>query len=216
MKSMPAFAIASARTQARGSSIMVPILYGMDLSGSWYSDRTSVMVSFIIGVMNSISLLVDTSGIIISICGEAEPSFTTSQAADIAAVTCILVISGYTTESRHPRKPIIGLTSSNSSHRFLMTSSSPIISHVSSSLGKNSCRGGSSKRIVTGKPLIATKMAFISSFWYTERSFSNISRFSWVSANTIFLMVLILSISLKNICSVLQSPIPSAPSKRAV
>lgn len=43
------------------------------------------------------------------------------------------------------------------------------LSYLTSTLGKNSCRGGSRRRIVTGRPSIAVKIPSKSSVWYWMR-----------------------------------------------
>lgn len=89
-----------------------------------------------------------TNGIIISGTISYPSSSLTSIAASINALVCILAISGYVTAKRHPLCPIIGLNSCSSVHFSFkcstvtpMSLASCLIS--SSSVGKNSCRGGS-------------------------------------------------------------------------
>ena len=79
-----------------------------------------------------------------------------------------------------------------------------------SSCGTNSCNGGSIVRIVTGFPFITSKMP-AKSLRCNGRSFESASfRWSTVSARIISRIGPILP-SPKNICSVRQRPIPSAP-----
>ena len=89
-----------------------------------------------------------------------------------------------------------------------------MISISSCLTGKNSCRGGSNKRIVTGKPFIASKIPTKSDFWYGNSLSSDAFLSSTFFARIIFLTFLIL-LSSKNICSVLVKPIPSAPNDLA-
>ena len=80
--------------------------------------------------------------------------------------------------------------------------------------GINSCSGGSSKRIVTGRPFIASKIP-IKSFFCNGKIFLRASFLcSCVSEAIIALKWISLSLS-KNMCSVRQRPIPSAPKLKA-
>ncbi len=109
----------------------------------------------------------------ISISGIAlTPFFSTLTAAEKIALTCISIISGYTTANRHPLNPSIGLNSCRASIvstiDFGVVLSSFAISSISftcSALGKNSCNGGSSILIITGSPFIAVKIPSKSSLW---------------------------------------------------
>ena len=83
-----------------------------------------------------------------------------------------------------------------------------------SSLGRNSCSGGSSSRIVTGRPSIASKIPMKSCFWNGSSSASAALRPASSSARIIFRMAT-MRWSPKNMCSVRQRPIPSAPNERA-
>ncbi len=88
-------------------------------------------------------------------------------------------------------------------------------SAISSSVcGTNSCNGGSRKRIVTGWPSSASKSCSKSSCWYGRIFASAISRSSTVSAQIIWRNGR-MRLCEKNMCSVRQRPIPSAPSSRA-
>ena len=83
-----------------------------------------------------------------------------------------------------------------------------------SSVGTNSCSGGSKKRMVTGLPSRASYNASKSPCC-TGRIFSKASSLSsTVSEQIISRNASILSPS-KNICSVRQRPMPSAPNSRA-
>ena len=84
----------------------------------------------------------------------------------------------------------------------------------SSSVGTNSCRGGSRKRMVTGSPSIASYSCSKSPCCSGRILDSASSLSSTVSEQIISRNASILSPS-KNICSVRQRPIPSAPSSRA-
>ena len=68
---------------------------------------------------------------------------------------CISVISGYVTASRQPRKPSIGFISCRSPRgRRVSSIGSHGLRHFRDLLsvcGRNSCSGGSSRRIVTGR-----------------------------------------------------------------
>ena len=85
----------------------------------------------------------------------------------------------------------------------------------SSSLGKNSCKGGSKSLIVTGNSFINLNIS-TKSFFCIGNIFSNAFLLSFsLSENIISLTASIRSLS-KNICSVLHKPIPSAPNSKAV
>ena len=89
----------------------------------------------------------------ISTCGAVPVRSSTALAARTIARTCISYTSGHCRPSRQPRVPSIGFASCSSPMRRRIASEV-----ASSSAGRNSCRGGSSSRIVTGKPAIASKM----------------------------------------------------------
>ena len=97
------------------------------------------------------------------------PSFRTSRQACTSARTCILNSSGIRIPRRTPRRPSIGLDScrrltaaKTACWRGEISSpsaSARAISALSSAmLGRNSCSGGSSRRMVTGSPDIAIMM----------------------------------------------------------
>ena len=75
---------------------------------------------------------------------------------------------------------------------------------------KNSCRGGSSKRIVTGRPSMAFRMPLKSFFWKGSNSITAARRSISLFANIILRMARI-RVSSKNMCSVRHKPIPWAP-----
>mmetsp|Transcript_6562 Transcript_6562/g.23134 ORF Transcript_6562/g.23134 Transcript_6562/m.23134 type:complete len:360 (-) Transcript_6562:999-2078(-) len=125
---------------------------------------------------------------------------------------------------RQPRKPSMGFTSLSFSMRSSTSSSGAPVSAAmeltiessSSPSGRNSCSGGSRRRIVTGRPSIALKMPSKSARWNTRMSSRATLRLS-VSAAMIILRTLRMRSSvLKNMCSVRTRPMPSAPFSRAV
>mmetsp|Transcript_2613 Transcript_2613/g.9640 ORF Transcript_2613/g.9640 Transcript_2613/m.9640 type:complete len:248 (+) Transcript_2613:508-1251(+) len=153
----------------------------------------------------------------------SHPSLWALHAASRTALAWVLAISGWAMASRQPLNPSMGLTSCSfstrckTSWRGTLVSSEMAPTRSSSSLpsGKNSCRGGSSSLMVTGRPRIARKMPSKSSLWNTRIS-SRAFRLSASSAAMIILLTLLsLSSVLKNMCSVLTSPMPSAPFSRA-
>ena len=79
-----------------------------------------------------------------------------------------------------------------------------------SSVGTNSCSGGSRKRTVIGRPSSAIYMASKSPCCIGSSLASAFSRCSTVSEQIISRMAGIRSAS-KNMCSVRQRPMPSAP-----
>ena len=80
--------------------------------------------------------------------------------------------------------------------------------------GKNSCSGGSSKRIVTGRPAIIVNSDSKSSRCIGKSFASAASRPSVSLAMIICRMAMIRSAS-KNMCSVRLRPMPSAPKSSA-
>ena len=146
-------------------------------------------------------------------------AFLTSIAARITAVVCILAISGYVTARRHPRCPIIGLNSWREAMIVLICSTvlpwaSASFLMSASSVGTNSWRGGSRKRIVTGLPSRASKRPLKSSCW-NGRTFARAFSLSSAVSEQIISRNASIRPSPKNICSVRQRPIPSAPSSTA-
>ena len=88
-------------------------------------------------------------------------------------------------------------------------------SSISASLwGRNSCKGGSSNRIVTGSPAITSKISSKSERCI-GRSFASASRRPASSSARIISRTAMIRSASKNMCSVRQSPIPSAPKSRA-
>ena len=118
-----------------------------------------------------------------------------------------------------PRCPNIGFSSCKS-FILLLISCSEIFKLLATMeisfllLGKNSCKGGSSRRTVTGSPLIVLNISIKSFFWNGRIFFKASFRSSTFLDKIICLTYKILSSS-KNICSVLQRPIPSAPKSLA-
>ena len=122
--------------------------------------------------------------------------------------------------SRQPRWPSIGLDSVSAMTRSRSSAGSTFIaaatSAISSSLfGRNSCSGGSSRRIVTGRPRMMVKSSTKSlalhaaGAWPAPRGGP-----SELSARIISRTARMRSPS-KNMCSVRQRPMPSAPNSRA-
>ena len=89
-------------------------------------------------------------------------------------------------------------------------------SSISASVfGRNSCSGGSSRRIVTGRPLMISNSSAKSCRCIGRSLASAARRPSSVSDRIISRIATIRSPS-KNMCSVRQRPMPSAPNERAV
>ena len=86
---------------------------------------------------------------------------------------------------------------------------------TSSTPGRNSCSGGSSRRIVTGRPAISSKRPSKSCCWSGSSSSSAARRSSSVSAMIIARIFGWRSAAM-NMCSVRQRPMPSAPNSRAL
>ncbi|CAB4571528.1 unannotated protein [freshwater metagenome] len=137
------------------------------------------------------------------------------------ARTCMAYRPGFTTPRRTPRVPSIGL---NSAHSWAAPSSvvssavRPAVAFLissSSTRGRNSCSGGSSKRTVTGNPSMAVRISMKSFFWTTRSSSSAAASSSGVSARIMRRTTGSRS-GARNMCSVRHSPIPSAPRARAL
>ena len=79
---------------------------------------------------------------------------------------------------------------------------------------RNSCSGGSSRRIVTGRPAIASNRPSKSSCWSGSSS-ASASRRSSSSSAMIIARIFGWRSSAMNMCSVRHRPMPSAPSSRA-
>ena len=136
------------------------------------------------------------------------------------ARTCMAYKPGLITPRRTPRVPSIGLTSAHecaASINFDSSAVRPTVAFLissSSTLGKNSCNGGSSKRTVTGNPLIARSNAAKSSVC-TLRNSSNAAASSAGVLAKIMRRTTGKRSGAKNMCSVRHNPIPSAPYSRA-
>mmetsp|Transcript_26972 Transcript_26972/g.58960 ORF Transcript_26972/g.58960 Transcript_26972/m.58960 type:complete len:445 (+) Transcript_26972:1164-2498(+) len=208
--------MAPACSAARGTSIMVPTLYFRAPSrpaalSTWPATlrtRASWFWS---------SAGVPTSGTMISGL-TTPPLFATLTAASKMACTCISVISGYVMPRRQPLKPSIGFTSDSLSmvsytSSTLMPASWARAAQTSSisPSGRNSCRGGSSSRMVTGRPSMALKMPSKSALWKGSRSARALRRASLLCATIILLTAAMRSSLAKNMCSVRHRPMPSAP-----
>ena len=83
-------------------------------------------------------------------------------------------------------------------------------SHSASVHGRNSWSGGSRSLMVTGWPSIASRMPSKSSRW-NGSSFASASRRSVSSSAMIMARMCLMRSSPKNMCSVRQRPMPSAP-----
>ena len=161
LKKSASSAISSAHSAARGVSIIVPMvmsgLFFMPFSASSISACTQLRAS-------ASSSRVTVSGIITSTIGFL-PFLRSTAAAASSALTCMAYRPGLTTPRRTPRVPIIGLCSAQSSAALSSWSSRadrPVVACLirsSSTDGRNSCSGGSSSRIVTGRPSIASRIS---------------------------------------------------------
>ena len=155
---------------------------------------TALAISCSFGWISLSSLTWPVRGIITSGFG-SKPRSLTSAAASKIARTCILTISGIITLSRMPRRPIIGLlsciASTLASKSSLSASGWPLsrfsitCSNSSCSSGINSCSGGSMRRMITGKPVIASNRPSKSSRWKGSSSSSAFVRSSELSAKII-------------------------------
>src|SRR5271157_5975300 len=121
----------------------------------------------------------------------------------------------------------MGFTSCNCSTRFssvrssfslgdfgLVTSSLAMSTIRSSRRGRNSCSGGSMVRIVTGRPSMERKRP-MKSLRCIGSSLRNAVRRSFSLLARIMVRMCGRRSSAKNMCSVRQSPMPSAPNARA-
>ena len=121
--------------------------------------------------------------------------------------------------SRQPRQPSMGFSSWRALMRSMTKSKgTPSFSanwrRTTSSWGKNSCRGGSSRRMVTGRPSIALNSPTKSFFW-NGKSFLRADRRCTSSAARIIWRMMSMRSPSKNICSVRHRPMPSAPKATA-
>ena len=82
-------------------------------------------------------------------------------------------------------------------------------------LGRNSCKGGSSNRTVTGNPSITLKIS-VKSPRCMGSSFFSASSWVFPSPAMIIFRTRKMRSSSKNICSVRHNPIPCAPKSRAI
>ena len=162
----------------------------------------------------------------ISRCG-SPPLALAATAASMMARACISVISGKVMPRRHPRNPSMGFCSCSSStrassvrsslslgERGLVSSRRVISTSRSSRLGRNSCSGGSSRRMVTGSDSMALKRP-AKSARCMGRSFLSAARRSFSLSARIMARMCSMRSSAKNMCSVRQRPMPSAPKARA-
>ena len=119
---------------------------------------------------------------------------------------------------RQPRCPSMGLISAAPRPRCDDVGRPPSVAASSlrsrRSVGRNSCSGGSSRRMVTGSPSMAVKMPTKSSRCKGS-SFAAASRVLASSARIMRRTASMRSPS-KNMCSVRHRPMPSAPNSRRV
>mmetsp|Transcript_16591 Transcript_16591/g.40525 ORF Transcript_16591/g.40525 Transcript_16591/m.40525 type:complete len:446 (+) Transcript_16591:553-1890(+) len=218
LKKSATLAISPAMSAARGISIIVPtrnsILSLRSANTSSATRRTSP-------AWCSSSGTDPTRGTMMSGIGLPPAAFTLS-AASMMARACISVISGLTMPRRHPRRPSMGFTSDSLAILSVTastesSSSLAIIWHTSfiSPLGRNSWRGGSRRRIVTGHESIALKMPSKSARWNGSSFSSAFLRAVVSAAITICRTAMSRSSDAKNMCSVRTSPMPCAPLRRA-
>ena len=204
-------AIWSDTSAARGTSIIVPISYGIF---NLRSSFTRSAVRLINNAWFSNSATVPIKGTMIRGNG-FPPASIRSAAACIIASTCIFVSSGRQIPKRQPRRPSIGFSSCNSSicwtksSTFSNPSSLADATVTSDAFGKNSWSGGSSNRTVTGLPSIARMISVKSDRW-NAWSLDN------PSSRRIHRRTTGKRSGAKNICSVRHRPIPCAPSSAAL
>ena len=96
----------------------------------------------------------------------------------------------------------------------LTCNSSDNSSSASSVDGKNSCKGGSSRRMVTGRPAITDNRPAKSARCSGSSAASAASRCGPLCAN-IMRRTCKMRAGLKNMCSVRHRPMPAAPKRRA-
>mmetsp|Transcript_6723 Transcript_6723/g.17218 ORF Transcript_6723/g.17218 Transcript_6723/m.17218 type:complete len:430 (-) Transcript_6723:1213-2502(-) len=198
---------------------MVPMRYATTLP---CSANTLAAVSRIMAFWFLSSATVPTSGTMMSGC-TLTPSACTLHAASRMARTCMRPISGYVMARRHPRNPSMGFTSASFSMRSTTSLSEAPVSAARlatissrSPSGRNSCSGGSSRRMVTGHPPMTRKMPSKSLRWKGSRSSSAFSRVLVSAAMIMRRTPRRRSPVPKNMCSVRTKPMPSAPLARAV
>ena len=121
--------------------------------------------------------------------------------------------------NRQPRCPSIGFDSDNLTARWRAVSAvTPdtfaTCASSSAECGKNSCKGGSSKRMVTGLPAIMLN-SDSKSLRCIGNNFANAASRPLVSLAIIICRTAMIRSASKNICSVRHRPIPSAPKSSA-
>ena len=158
-------AISSARSAARGSSIMVPMEVARSIPVSLQTASRTAVTS---GMISRSSRTELTRGIMISTRG-SRPSERSCAAASRIARVCIPYSPGMVSARRTPRSPSMGFCSCRrrtaaSTFSSCASRSTPWASwrasFTDSSVrsGRNSCSGGSSRRTVTERPSIARRM----------------------------------------------------------
>ena len=211
--------MAPAVRAARGSSIIVPTRWSRCTECSW---RARWAASSISARMLRSSSTAPTSGTMIS--GWAwPPRSMTMAAASRIAWDCISNRPGMAMPRRTPRRPSIGFSSCSrctaSSSSESVSCSWPIASATATftdssvKSGRNSCSGGSSRRTVTGRPSIASKISMKSA----RCSGSSSSKTTWRSSAPSARISRSTSSrrAPRNMCSVRHRPMPSAPNRRA-
>ncbi len=123
--------------------------------------------------------------------------------------------------SRQPRWPSMGLASWCDSTRAAQLrprrppSCAPGCLISLSPCGRNSCSGGSSRRMVTGRPSIARKIPLEVVALHGEQLGLGDGAAAWRSPARIISRTASMRSPSKNMCSVRHRPIPSAPNLRA-
>ena len=92
----------------------------------------------------------------------------------------------------------------------------PSSSMSASSCGRNSCSGGSSRRMVTGRPAMISEDARRSPRAASAGAWRARLRAAFASSARIISRTATMRSASKNMCSVRQRPMPSAPNLRAV
>ena len=136
-------------------------------------------------------------------------------------VTCISTSSGTVMPRRQPRRPSMGLTSAIFSTMAVTASGVrpgatewAKLASMSSAGGRNSCKGGSRRRTVTGRPSMASSMPSKSARWKGSSSASALALLTSSGARIMRRTTLMRSAE-KNMCSVRANPMPCAPFLRA-
>mmetsp|Transcript_21844 Transcript_21844/g.51919 ORF Transcript_21844/g.51919 Transcript_21844/m.51919 type:complete len:211 (+) Transcript_21844:870-1502(+) len=143
----------------------------------------------------------------------------TSAAASKMARACISQISGYVMARRQPRWPSMGLASCSSlARRRTRSKGTPAAfatRPISASVcGMNSCKGGSSRRTVTGRPSIMRNNSTMSALCIAK-SLSRAACRSVLSDAKIICRIATIRPPSKNMCSVRTKPMPSQPNSFA-